>query len=80
MDKLERRINLASTNEPEPPEYLEDPESHPEPWPEEIWADNEEQARYRCQILAKSYRVCLMKIERRSKHSKRWDCVFQPYE
>ncbi|MEM9540945.1 MAG: hypothetical protein AAGA60_15760 [Cyanobacteria bacterium P01_E01_bin.42] len=71
---------MAATNDPEPPEYLEDPEAELSVWPEEIWADNENLARQRCREIGTTRRGRLMKIEQVGRSGKRWRCIFRSYE
>ena len=65
---------------PEEPEYLEDPEAKLEEWSQWVFAKDETEARQKCVLLAKTYRVRLMGMSRASQRSQRWYCNFRSYE
>ena len=69
-----------TSTDPEPPEYLEDPEGELAIWGEEIWAEGESAARQYCQNIAKDKRYRLMEVLPLGRSGKRWRCVFRSYE
>ncbi|MBP0017746.1 MAG: hypothetical protein J7647_09325 [Cyanobacteria bacterium SBLK] len=69
---------MASINDPEPPEYLEDPEAKLTEWSDDIWASTETEARQKCRDIGIKERCRLMSM--RSLNRKRWRCTFRSYE
>ncbi|MDB9496907.1 hypothetical protein PN441_03590 [Spirulina major CS-329] len=62
--------------EGEDPEILEDPEDVGTEWTESVLANNEADAYRRCQAISQSsgLNVRLVRVVRRSKNGKTWDC------
>lgn len=66
--------------DPEPPEYLEDPEGELPTWDEDIWADGENAARQFCKNIGKGQKYRLMSVRSLGRSGKRWRCTFRSYE
>lgn len=65
--------------EGEEPEILEDPENVGTEWPEPVLANDETEAYRRCQAISRSLglNVRLIRVVRRSRNGKTWDCYFR---
>lgn len=74
------RVYVMTNSYPEEPEYLEDPEAKLEEWSQWVFAEDETEARQKCILLMKIYKVQLMGIRQVSKRSRRWYCDFRSYE
>jgi hypothetical protein len=63
--------------------YTPDPDQRLEDWADYVWADNEQQARRKCSLLAEQYTnqgrslVTVVRVRRASQRGARWVCTFR---
>lgn len=63
--------------------YTPNPDQHLEDWEDYVWADNEQQARRKCSLLAEQYTnqggslVTVVRVRRASQRGSRWVCTFR---
>ena len=63
--------------------YTPNPDQQVEDWEDYVWADNEQQARRKCNLLAEQYTgqgsslVTVVRVRRASQRGSRWVCTFR---
>jgi hypothetical protein len=63
--------------------YTPDPDQESEDWEDYVWADNEQQARRKCALLAEQYTnqggslVTVVAVKKGSQRGSRWICTFR---
>ncbi|MGG6241580.1 hypothetical protein ACQ4N7_23385 [Nodosilinea sp. AN01ver1] len=63
--------------------YTPNPDQQVEDWEDYVWADNEQQARRKCNLLAEQYTnqggslVTIVRVRRASQRGSRWVCTFR---
>jgi hypothetical protein len=63
--------------------YTPNPDQEMEDWEDYVWADNEQQARQKCNLLAEQYTqqgrslVSVVRVRRASQRGARWVCTFR---
>ena len=63
--------------------YTPNPDQSVEDWDDYVWADNEQQARRKCNLLAEQYTgqggslVSVVRVKRASQRGSRWVCTFR---
>ncbi len=63
--------------------YTPNPDQQVEDWDDYVWAENEQQARRKCNLLAEQYTnqggslVNVVRVKRASQRSSRWVCTFR---
>lgn len=71
---------MAAIDDPDPPEYLEDPEAELSSWDDDIWANSEAEALEICRNIGKTRQCRLMSVRPLGRTQKRWRCTFRSYE
>jgi hypothetical protein len=63
---------------PELQPMIDDPEAQEDDWSDSVLADDDTEARRKCQQLAETHRVTLVKVQKRTIKGKTYDCFFRP--